>query len=195
VWPEYTRKIAQHNKGISEWRVGFKYIFMGEWKSAAGPAPQTAQTAQAAQRLVPVLNSARYDQKRGDWWTIQLLVLALTLAGAAGLKDHRAYILGFVPLFFLVSPTYYYYVMLLLPFLFFAERLDEPRYAAGLALMFMTGLSGYGLYSLWKQTYPTYYWLSVQVMVMSLYMLALAFAEGIEGSLRSRQIPSSPEPI
>jgi hypothetical protein len=189
VWSEYTRKIAEHNKGISEWRVGFKYVFMAQWQKTARPAAQTVQD------LAPVLDSARYDQKRPDWWTVQLLVLALSLAGAAGLKDHRAFMLGFVPLFFLVSPTYYYYVMLLLPLLFFAERLDEPQYAVGLVMMFLTGLSGYGLYSVWKQGYPTYYWLSVQVMVMTLYMLVLAFAEGIEGVMRSRQTPRSPEPI
>jgi hypothetical protein len=189
AWPEYARKIAQHNAGISEWRVGFKYVFMADWKT---PAPSKGQTTQT---LAPVLNSARYDQKRSDWWTIQVFVLVLTFAGAAGLKDHRAFIVGFVPLFFLVSPTYYYYIMLLLPLLFFAERLDEPRYAAGLAAMFATGMSGYGLYASWKQGYPTYYWLSVQVMAMSLYMLVLAFAEGIGAALRFRQMPSSPGPI
>ncbi len=191
VWPEYTQKIAQHNAGISEWRVGFKYVFMGQWQSAA---PSAAQT-QAVQNLAPVLNTALYNQRLVGWWSIQMLVLVLSLAGAVGLKDHRAFILGFVPLFFLVSPTYYYYVMLLLPLLFFAERLDEPRYAAGLAMMFLTGLSGYGLYSVWKQGYPTYYWLSVQVMAMSLHMLVLALTEGVEGMMRARQIPSSPEPI
>jgi len=189
AWPEYTQKIAQHNAGISEWRVGFKYIFMGDWQNVAhGPA-------QGAQNLAPALNVARYDQGLSSWWTIQLLVLGLSLLGAAGIRDHRAFMLGFIPLFFLVSPTYYYYVMLLLPFLFFAERLDEPRYAAGLALMLLTGLSGYGLYALWKQGYATYYWLSVQVMVMCLYMLALSYGEAVEGALRGRQMPSSPAPI
>ena len=189
VWPEYTRKIELHNKGISEWRVGFKYIFMGQWQTAAVPPATTSQAP------APVLNTTLYDQRLPRWWTVQLVVLVLSLVAAAGLKDHRAFILGFVPLFFLVSPTYYYYVMLLLPLLFFAERLDEPRYAAGLALMFLTGLSGYGLYAVWRQGYPTYYWLSVQVMAMSLYMLALAYGEGVEGALRPRQSPSSPEPI
>ena len=189
VWQEYIHKIAEHNAGISEWRVGFKYIYMADWQSAAHPG------GQASQNLAPVLNTALYNQRLAGWWTIQIFVLILSLVGAVGLKDHRAFILGFVPLFFLVSPTYYYYVMLLLPLLFFAERLDEPRCAAGLAMMFLTGLSGYGLYAVWKQGYATYYWLSVQVMVMSLYMLALAFGEGVEGALRARQMPSSPEPI
>jgi hypothetical protein len=189
AWSEYTHKIAQHNAGISEWRVGFKYIFMGDWQNVAhGPA-------QGVQNLAPALNVARYEQGLSAWWTIQLSVLALSLLAALGLKDHRAFMLGFVPLFFLVSPTYYYYVMLLLPLLFFAERLDEPRYAAGVAMMLLTGLSGFGLYAIWKQGYATYYWLSVQVMVMSLYMLALAYGEGVEGLLRTRQMPSSPGPI
>ncbi len=189
AWSEYTQKIAQHNAGISEWRVGFKYIFMGDWQNNA------QGTGQANQILAPALNSALYDQDLSGWWTVQICVLFLSLLGAMGLKDHRAFILGFVPLFFLVSPTYYYYVMLLLPLLFFAERLEEPRYTAGMVIMLLTGLSGYGLYAVWKQGYATYYWLSVQVMIMSLYMLALAYGEAVEGALRSRQIPSSPEPI
>ena len=193
VWPEYTRKIAEHNKGISEWRVGFKYIFMGDWQKA--PGPRTGQANPAAPSVAPVLNSARYDQERQEWWTVQILVLSVTLFMAMGLKDHRAFILGFVPMFFLVSPTYYYYVMLLLPLLFFVERLDEPRYAAGIAMMLLTGMSGYALYSVWRQGYATYYWLSVQVMAMCLYMLLLAAGENIEAAVRFRQMPSSPDPI
>ena len=189
AWPEYTRKIAEHNRGISEWRVGFKYIFMADWQNA----PRGA--GQAAQNLVPVLSTARYSQGLSVWWTTQLCILALSLLGAVGIKDHRAFMLGFVPLFFLVSPTYYYYVMLLLPLLFFAERLDEPHYAAGLAVMLLTGLSGYAFYAMWKQGYATYYWLSVEVMRRQAGMLALAYGEGIGWVLRHRQMPRSPGPI
>ncbi len=188
VWSGYTDKIAMHNRGISEWRVGFKYIFMGDWTNNAHPSQPTAQS------IAPALNTALYDQRLPDWWAVQFLVLALSVAAAGAIKDHRAFILGFVPLFFLVSPTYYYYLMLLLPLLFFAERLEEPAYAAGMALMFLTGLSGFAFYALWKQGYGTYYWLSVEIMIMCLCMLALAFAEGMEGALKSRQMPSSPDP-
>ena len=193
VWPEYTRKIAEHNRGISEWRVGFKYIFMADWQKAA--AARTAQPAATQPAVAPLLNVARYDQERQGWWTVQVLALCATFLVSLGLRDHRAFIAGFVPMFFLVSPTYYYYFMLLLPVLFFAERLDEPRYAAGIAMMLTTGMSGYAFYSIWKQGYPTYYWLSVQVMAMCLYMLLLAAGENIAAAVRSRQMPNSPEPI
>ena len=170
-WAQYSAKIARHNTDISTWRVGFKYIFMADFGADFSFLEKSFTDWQ------PVVRSAWYMEKHLEWWRIQFLILALTLVACRAVKDYRAYILGFVPLFFLVSPTYYYYIMLLVPFLFFAPRIDHGRYALGLGLMYITGMAGFGFYTLWKQNYATYYWLSALVMAMTLYMLFLAMLE------------------
>jgi hypothetical protein len=40
---------------------------------------------------------------------------------------------GFVPLFFLVAPTYYYFILLVIPLLFFAGRVQRLECATGVA--------------------------------------------------------------
>jgi hypothetical protein len=170
-WAQYNAKIGRHNTDISTWRVGFKYIFMADFGSDFSFIEKSFKDWQ------PVVRPAWYMEKHLEWWKIQFLIMALTLVACRGLKDYRAYILGFVPLFFLVSPTYYYYIMLLVPFLFFAPRLDQGRYGVGLGLMYITGMMGFGFYTLWRQNYATYYWLSVLVMITVLYMLLLALLE------------------
>ncbi len=173
LWQEYATKIGDHNRGISEWRVGYKYVFMAEW-----PANMSF-TAKAPKEWTPRLNPASYNQNQTAWWSVQLLVLGAALLGAWFLRDHRAYVLGFAPLFFLASPTYYYHIMLLIPMLFFVERPESPPHLLGAAMMLLSGMSGYAFYGLWRQQYGTYYWLSVEVMVIALYMLVLALSEGL----------------
>ena len=125
----------------------------------------------------PRVRSQWYRERQEEWWRTQIWVLILTLIACFGIKDYRAYLLGFVPLFFLVAPTYYYYIMLLVPLLFFAPRIERGRYALGLCLMYLTGMSGFWFYDMWRQDYATYYWLSFQIMIMVFYMLLLAFTE------------------
>lgn len=170
-WAQYNAKIGRHNTDISTWRVGFKYIFMADFGENFSYLEKSFKDWQ------PVVRPAWYMEKHLEWWRIQFLVLLLSLVACRAIKDYRAFILGFVPLFFLVSPTYYYYIMLLVPFLFFAPRIDHGRYAIGVALMYVTGMVGFGFYELWKQNYATYYWLSVLVMTSMLYMLFLAMME------------------
>ncbi|HNZ48989.1 MAG TPA: hypothetical protein PKN92_09100 [Candidatus Hydrogenedentes bacterium] len=181
-WAQYTEKIGRHNTDISTWRMGFKYIFMADF------GQDFNFLEKAFKDWTPVVRPAWYMEKHLIWWKIQLLVLAVTLAACRNIKDYRAYILGFVPLFFLVSPTYYYYIMLLVPLLFFAPRIDHGRYAVGLALMYITGMVGFGFYGLWRQDYATYYWLSVLVMITVLYMLFLALLENTTAVMAQKRL-------
>ena len=89
----------------------------------------------------------------------------------------RALAFGFVPTFFLVAPTYYYFIVLLVPFLFLAERMTRAPAALGVAYLFFFGLMGHWLYQRWEQYFTTYYWNSVRALILALYMLALAFLE------------------
>lgn len=173
VWPEYVKKIGDHNQGVSEWRVGYKYILMAEWPEGFDPLDTPPR------QWTPQLRSARYQEHLPSWWDTQVTVLLAAFLAAFFLKDHRAFILGFVPLFFLAAATYYYYIMLLVPMLFFVEKAESPPHAAGASLLLLSGVSGYFFYGLWKQQYGTYYWLSVELMAVCLFLLALAFAEGL----------------
>ncbi len=170
---QYQTKIGRHSEEISTWRVGYKYVFMADFGENFSFIEKPIKEWQ------PRVRSDWYRDQQETWWRVQFWILALTLLACAGLKGYRAYLVGFVPLFFLVAPTYYYYIMLLTPLLFFAPRLEHGRYAAGLCLMYITGMSGFWFYGIWKQDYGTYYWLSVQIMVMVLYMLFLAFSESM----------------
>ena len=62
--------------------------------------------------------------------------------------------------------------------------------------MFFTAMSGYWFYALWRQGYGTYYWLSVQVMVMCLYMVMLGWRESLEtlAARRGVRCPDRPCP-
>lgn len=109
--------------------------------------------------------------------SIQLAALVLCFFAVRGLEDHRALAFGFVPLFLLVAPTYYYYVVLLVPFLFLAEKMERAPAALGVAYMLFMGLAGHWLYQRFEQSLTTYYWSSVLALVLALYLLALAFCE------------------
>ncbi len=180
-WQGYIDKIGRHNSDISTWRVGYKYIFMADF------GDDFSYIEKAPKDWQPKVRSALYNEGKERWWRIQIWVLVLTLLAAAGIKDYRAYLLGFVPLFFLVAPTYYYYIMLLVPVLFFAPRIEHGPYAIGMCMMYITGMSGWLFYGLWQQNYGTYYWLSVQVMFMVLYMLFLGYIESMQYFMECRR--------
>lgn len=186
-WSDYTTKISKHSSDISTWRVGYKYVFMADFGDDFKYMEKPIKSWQ------PKVRADWYRDKQPEWWRTQIGVLLLTLIVCIGLKDYRAYVLGFVPLFFLVSPTYYYYIMLLLPLLFFAPRIEHAPYALGMCLMYVTAMSGYWFYGIWQQNYGTYYWLSVEIMVMTLLMLALAFAESASYLLQQRKNESTKE--
>ncbi len=173
-WAQYQAKISKHNTDISTWRVGYKYVFIADFGEDFSYIEKPIKSWQ------PRSHSSWFTEKQTEWWTTQLWVLLLTLFACMTLKDYRAYILGFVPMFFLISPTYYYYIMLLVPLLFFAPRIEHGRYAVGMSFMYITGMSGFWFYSMWQQGYGTYYWLSYQIMMTLLYMVALAYIENIQ---------------
>lgn len=188
-WSDYNTKISKHSSDISTWRVGYKYIFMADFGEDFSVLDSPVKEWQ------PRVRPQWYKERQTEWWRTQIMILVLTLCACMGLKDYRAYIMGFVPLFFLVSPTYYYYIMLLTPLLFFAPRIEYGRYALGLCLMYLTGMAGFWFYELWRQGYGTYYWLSVLVMLMVLYMLALAFVETLLVYVKKSPPPASPQQV
>lgn len=187
LWMAYKDKIADHADDISPWRVGFKYLYIGQ------PEPQKqyekliegksltetpAEYVQAHLRywfikMVP----SRYNDHKTEWYAIMLLMLAVCLLGARGLKDHDAIAFSFVPCFFLAAPTYYYYIMLLIPMLFFVPYLNRPSRVLGAIALLAMAMPGYYLYAIWQQKFPTYYWHSVMYFGLCLYMILLALID------------------
>lgn len=147
-WVDFARKISVHRALEHPWNVGLPSLL-----------PADSALGRAALR------------------TIQLAAVVACVFAVRRLADHRALAFGFVPMFFLVSPTYYYYIVLLVPFVFLAEQIDRASGALGLTYMFLFGLAGHVFYQRWEQLPPTYYansWLSLG---LALYLLAIAWSE------------------
>ena len=158
-WREFFDKVGQHNKDISPWRIGFKYVFLMSYQQT----PFYGGTYRAF-----------FENHQVLWWSVVVAVLLLTFWLVRRLEDHETLSFGYVPVFFLVAPTYYYHVMLVVPFLFFAHKIDRPTRAAGLLMMFATAIAGHRLFLRWDRTYTLFFTLSCLIFVMVLYMMALA---------------------
>ncbi len=214
LWEDFGSKIGRHNRDISPWRVGFKYIFIAHWRDDLSfrqgvgelrdyllGRDQEQKTAAARQRgmqdvlrkLAPVIRSAIYRENQGLWWSIQAIVLFLCLIAVKGLKDHQALAFSFAPFFFMTAPTYYYYIMLAAPLILFTSELERPTRALGLAWMFFTAMAGYYFYAMWRQEYATYYWLSWMNCVLAVYIILLGMGETFYFSRRV-EMPSPMPP-
>jgi len=135
---------------------------------------------------VPSPRGSIYREKTDEWRLTMMIVLLVSFFAVLGLKDHEALAWSFVPTFFLVAPTYYYYIMLTIPLLFFTSDLERPSRRLGAILMIAMAMPGHYLYSDLKfnQQFATYYWHSFMYLGLVLYMLLLAYGDGIAGLFR-----------
>jgi len=251
VYGEYAQKIGDHNDGISPWRVGFKYWFIGEgtkypfwagfktvdaaWKADAAAGASTpellagfaknswreltaeqpdkaAKEAGSYERIKnraevypgetfwgavwkefetnkprirsAILTSPDNEVNRDAYKLIQLIALAICFFLVAGLKDHEATAWGFVICMFLVSATYYYFILMLVPLLFFSPYLNRPTRAIGVALILLSAWPGYYMnYTMgWKQEFATYYYHTIMYFVIVFYMMALAGGDTLKAA-------------
>ncbi len=169
LWQEFIEKITYHNQDISPWRVGFKYIYMARWQNDFA-------LSLPFKEWEPFIRSAMFKENAGFWRTIMAVMLTCCFFAVRGLRDHRALAFGFVPCFFLVAPTYYYYIMLAVPALFLLPKAERPFEGLGVVMLFVQAMAGYWFYSMWTQKYATYYYLSWLVgAIVVLMMLAALF--------------------
>lgn len=178
VWREFIAKIAAHDRDIAAWRVGFKYVFLMSYNG-------TAFWGTGLQEF--------FEHWKWLWWTIQVVVLTVSALLVRKLDDHEALAFGYVPVFFLFAPTYYYHVMLLVPFLFFAGQMERPTRAAGLILMFLTSAVSFKCLYLWDRGYKLFFTISCLILVMVLYMMFLAFIDGIKQG-KQKPVPATDTP-
>lgn len=135
---------------------------------------------------VPSPRGALYREHADEWKLMMAIVLLVSFFAVLGLKDHEALAWSFVPTFFLVSPTYYYYIMLTIPLLFFTSALDRPSRRFGAILMIAMAMPGHYLYSdlKYNQQFATYYWHSAMYLVLVVYMLVLGYGDGLAALYR-----------
>jgi hypothetical protein len=65
LWEDFSTKIGRHNRDISPWRVGFKYIFIGVlpgWSNEPVPAPKPADPAAGKIAPEPPRGAASFCQ-------------------------------------------------------------------------------------------------------------------------------------
>lgn len=201
IWSEWSQKITLHYAGGSDWDLGYRTIV--EAKFVRGIPMRGTEFAALSSPDTSLLHHVPA--------LIALVLLALPAVTFARVLSHaEALAYGFVFVFLFSVATYYYYLVLCVPFVFFASDLRNPQHAAGLAFMFLTGLAGYVLFSGWsplraslvilqgwRQTFPTYFFMSCLIAVTVVQMIAIAASkarrmETLEG--RAAPDASSPSP-
>ena len=186
IWHEWSSKITLHYSGGSDWDLGFRTVAEARFLDGV--------PVRAAEFLARTWTEPELLPKAIEFGVIGLLLLP-ALAFVRALDHHEAVAFGFVFVFLLGVATYYYYLILCVPLLFFAADLGKPQRALGAAFMFLTGTAGYVLFSGWRsmgdawvplrgwhQTFPTYYYLSclIAVTVAQMILLAATKARALE---------------
>ena len=179
VWSDFATKITRHREVYHFWNVGLPTVFAGQARHDEGRAasePGPSQSTEPRGGGVELSKETLHERK--VWVRMaQIAIMVLWVAAVRGLADHDALAMGFVPVFVLASPTYYYYIVLLLPFLFLVERLSVRSGLVGVLYMLFVGMAGHWLYQHWDQYFTTYYWNSVLVLGLVLYLMAVALGE------------------
>jgi len=188
IWHEWNLKIVTHYSSGSDWDLGYRTIAEGVF---VGGIPMRALTH----------GPALFLGRPGTMVALLLVLPALTFI--RGLEDHEVLAYGFVFVFLLALTSYYYYLVLCVPLLFFAPHLERPQHALGVAFMFFTGIVGYVLFSGWPlladswvmfrgwhQTFPTTYFLCCFIAVTVAQMILLAGSK----NLRAERRPSAGSP-
>ena len=176
LWREFQDKITLHNNDLSTTRVGFKYIFL-DTRAVAGTWSQFV-----------VAKQREFADRRWQWLAIQGTVLAACFLASRRLRDHEALALGFVPVFFLVAPTFYYHVMLIVPFMFFAVRPESLSRLVGAAGMFALTIAAYYAHGRYGLSLFLSYIMSWVLLGLTAYELTAAFLTKREEELAQQGV-------
>lgn len=126
VWQDFSKKIALHDQDFSTTRVGFKYLFINS----------IDRTEKSWNQYVERKKNEFRDKKE-FWWFLQVLVLLVTFFLVRRASDVESFAFSFIPFFFLASPTFYYYVLLALPFFIFATNYRDLNNLKGMLFMIL----------------------------------------------------------
>lgn len=178
LWKEYPAKIQIHNSDIAGYRLGFKNIFL---KTNVMNAPNRMTFTARIQQ--------KFKRTRVQWWAVQIPVILLVVIGSLKLEDYETIPFSFPLIYFLTAPTFYYYVMLVIPLFLFTPKLREGPRAVGQALFFLAALTGYLLNSSVRMGFTLNYYLAWILLALCLYMF------GVSLNLWRRKRPSQEFPV
>jgi hypothetical protein len=136
AWRDFSSKIRLHDATMSALRVGFKPLALA---GAAVVVPDWP--ASATERAL------RFDEIRAAWYVAQAVVLTLSFFAVRRLENHESVAFGWVPIYFLAAPAFYYHVALVALSLLFLPRLDQAWRRHGMALLFGPSLVGLALWT------------------------------------------------
>ena len=207
-WKDFSGKILQHDKDISSWRVGFKYVVLAMYDNkchwggdtlgdALKSIPAAVKEAKVA--LTSPAGKAAAETKTFDaqqtfnlikplWMLMIVVVLAVYSIRAWTFSPDKATAACYILMFFLSASTYYYHVILSLPLLYFAYNAERKTHALGVILIFAFSLAGHIGLRMHTVHYATHFYASCVVMVFCIYMLFLPWREQWAG-LRSVAVP------
>jgi hypothetical protein len=154
-WETFFKKISMHNDDIVSIRVGFKHVFLNTYKVTLGSWDDFSEA-----------KKREFADHKIPWWIIQALVLGITLMLLRRVEDYETIPLSFIPVFFLIAPTFYYYVMLVVPLLMFAPKLHIPSRTFGLAMFYVMCVIGYVLNTFLKRGLTQYFCLSWAILIL-----------------------------
>lgn len=163
AWRDFRAKIVEHDERPASDTVGFKKLFL--WTIDYGKDEGETMRADFA-------------AKRGAWFATQG-ALALFLGWLARRRKlHEALCLSFVFLWAFAAPAYYYYALLAVPLLYFAERAERWPRAIGLALVFATGVFARAVHG--GRTFEGYFAfkLSAALGVLALALVVVFWLDG-----------------
>jgi hypothetical protein len=131
--------------------------------------------------------------KRRVWWLAQLLMLATVFVAAQRLRDHQTLGLSFLCVFFLTAPTFYYYQMLVIPFMLFLPEQRRNGTGLGMGVFFGWCVLAYTMGQMWKLGFELSHWLSWSLFGLCAFLAIAAFAqrredEGLGPLLSDREI-------
>ena len=160
-WVDFGTKITSHDRQIAGYRVGFKYAMLDAQSMSRSEALRLFESA----------------PKRRVWWLAQLLMLATVFVAAQRLPDHQTFALSFLCVFFLTAPTFYYYQMLVIPFMLFLP--ENPRDGTGLGMGVFFGwcVLGYTMREMWPLGFQLSHWLSWSLFGLCAFIAIAAFSQ------------------
>jgi hypothetical protein len=168
-WLEFKRKIALHNRHLAPVRVGFRNIFLMAYAYPSGGWPAYREAG---------LKTLE------DWkfllWAIQGAVLLLSLYLVRNLEDYETVAYGYVPVFFLTAPTFYYHVMLIAALFLFLPKRDRLPRALGVAGAFLISLILFIANRFLLLDLTLAFIMACLLMAFALFMMGTAFRAGPE---------------
>jgi hypothetical protein len=167
VWQDFAQKITSHDEQVAGYRVGLRYALID---------PQKPNVR------------AQWESNEPVRWALQALALLAVLFAAPRLRDHETLGLSFVCVVCLTAPTFYYYEMLVVPFMLFLPDPHRRGLSLGMGGFFAWCVLCYVLGSNWPLGLELSYRLSWTLIALGFFIVALVFA--VFRRLESRE----PEP-